>query len=312
MKTNKTLIRPILATSILGLATVIGLSSTMAAGGGGGGGSAGGSPSQSTPRYDAAAEYQKGAEALQAKDYKKAVTAFRRSISAAPRSANSHYLLGVSYMGQENYKKASKSLKKAIKIDANIIEAHRDLAISYHKLNQGEKAQAVLGDLESLNARCGGECADNSKLTNAITTVKSMLSGDQASIQEETRLANINAQAGDKIYVAAVALINEKNYDAAIAELELASQNLGPHPDILTYLGFANRKLKNFDIAEAFYKQALAVAPNHLGANEYFGELMIERGDMNGAKEQLAKLDALCSFGCYEAEELRRWIAAAS
>lgn len=310
MKLKKTLITPMLAGSILGSAALIGLSSVHAAGGGGGGG--GSAPSQSAPRYDAAAEYQKGVNALQAKDYKKAVAAFRRSITAAPQNGNSHYFLGVSYMGQENYKKASKSLKKAIRINANMIDAHRDLAISYHKLDQGEKAQTVLSDLESLNERCAGACAENTQLTNAITTVKTMLSGGQASIEDGAQLANLNAQAGDKIYVGAVALINEKKYDAAIAELELASQNLGPHPDVLTYLGFANRKLKNFDVAETYYKQALAADPNHLGANEYFGELMIERGDMDGAKTQLAKLDALCSFGCYEAEELRRWIAAAS
>jgi hypothetical protein len=37
---------------------------------------------------------------------------------------------------------------------------------------------------------------------------------------------------------------------------------------------------------------------------------MIERGDMAGAKRMLAKLDTLCTFGCAEAEDLRRWIQA--
>ena len=32
----------------------------------------------------------------------------------------------------------------------------------------------------------------------------------------------------------------------------------GAHPDILTYLGFANRKLGRFDVAEDYYRQALA------------------------------------------------------
>ena len=30
----------------------------------------------------------------------------------------------------------------------------------------------------------------------------------------------------------------------------------GPHPDVLTYLGFANRKLKHYDAAEAYYREA--------------------------------------------------------
>jgi hypothetical protein len=36
---------------------------------------------------------------------------------------------------------------------------------------------------------------------------------------------------------------------------------------------------------------------------------MIERGDIAGAKRMLAKLDSICTFGCAEAEDLRRWIA---
>lgn len=308
MKLIRKAITPLFITTILGTTALAGLTAVQAAGGGGGGSV----PSQSSPRYDAAAEYQSGINALQAKDYKAAVTAFRRSISAAPDAAPSHYHLGLSYMGQEDYKKASRSLEKAVRLDANLIEAHRDLAIAYHKLGKGDKAQSSLSDLMSLQERCGGNCAENAKLTDAISTVKSMIAGDQAAADNGAALASIDTEAGDRFYGNAVALINEKQYDAAIAELQNAAKNLGPHPDVLTYLGFANRKLQNFDVAETYYKQALAIAPDHLGANEYFGELMIERGDMKGAKAQLAKLDALCSFGCYEAEELRRWINAAS
>jgi hypothetical protein len=36
----------------------------------------------------------------------------------------------------------------------------------------------------------------------------------------------------------------------------------------------------------------------------------VERGDLAGAKRMLAKLDNLCTFGCAEADELRRWVAA--
>jgi Tfp pilus assembly protein PilF len=75
-------------------------------------------------------------------------------------------------------------------------------------------------------------------------------------------------------------------------------------------LGFANRKLGRFEIAEDYYRQALASAPQHRGATEYYGELMVERGDISGAQQMLARLEAQCSFGCAEADELRRWIDA--
>ncbi len=82
----------------------------------------------------------------------------------------------------------------------------------------------------------------------------------------------------------------------------------GAHPDILTYIGFANRKLGRFTVAEDHYRQALAVAPNHKGATEYYGELMVERGDLKGARAMLARLERICTFGCAEADELRQWI----
>ena len=87
-----------------------------------------------------------------------------------------------------------------------------------------------------------------------------------------------------------------------------AEKALGPHPDVLTYMGYTYRKLGQLDTAESYYKQALAIAPNHIGATEYYGELKVERGDIKGARQMLAKLDSICSFGCVEAEDLRRWI----
>ncbi|MEE9432689.1 MAG: tetratricopeptide repeat protein [Sphingorhabdus sp.] len=274
-------------------------------GGGGGGGSIGGAPSQSAPRYDASAEYQKGVTFFKAKDYKKAAQAFKRSLSAAPKNANAHYLLGLSYMGLEKYRKARKPLEKAVKYDERLVGAQRDLAITYHRLGQSDKANAALAALET---KCGGSCAADSELGKAIATVKSALQDGQASNVLAQDFDFASAPSGDGFYVSAVALINEGKYQKALSQLDDAAKSFGPHPDILTYMGFANRKLQRYDIAEDYYQRALAVAPNHLGALEYYGELKIERGNIAGARQHLARLEKLCSFGCYEADELRRWI----
>ena len=105
-------------------------------------------------------------------------------------------------------------------------------------------------------------------------------------------------------------MINKGNYQAALVSLEESAYSFGPHPDILTYQGFANRKLGNRDLALNYYQQALSVDSEHRGANEYLGEYFVEIGDLESANQQLAKLDSICSFGCEEAEELRRWIKA--
>jgi len=116
------------------------------------------------------------------------------------------------------------------------------------------------------------------------------------------------AAAGDAAYVQAVSLINEKRYPEALTALRAAQAVFGPHPDIITYQGYTWRKLGDAARAEAYYREALAIAPDHRGATEYYGELKVERGDIKGAKLMLASLERSCAFGCAEAEELRRWI----
>jgi Flp pilus assembly protein TadD len=114
---------------------------------------------------------------------------------------------------------------------------------------------------------------------------------------------------GDLAYVRAVSLINEHRYAVALEALNQAETVFGPHPDILTYKGYVWRKLGQLDRAEGFYRAALAEAPNHRGATEYYGELKVIRGDLAGARLMLARLDSQCAFGCAEADDLRRWIA---
>lgn len=297
----------IILTVTSALALTLSASGLNAAGGGGGS-----SPSKSTPRYDAAAEYQAGVAHLKAENYKGAVKSLKRSLSVAPRNANGQYLLGVSYMQLGAFKKASESLKKAVEYDSSLIEAHRDLAITYHKLSKTKKAHAALSVLVARQKACTGTCEQNDKLDAAIKMVKNAMSGkEQASTSLPNGYGVSNGKTSDAVYLSAVALINQGQYEAALMELNQAGREFGPHPDVLTYMGFANRKLQRFDTAEDYYRRALAVAPNHLGAIEYYGELKVERGDMNGARQHLTRLEKLCAFGCYEAEELRRWITEA-
>ncbi len=286
------------------------LSPVFAAGGGGGGG---GTPSQSTPQYDPAVEYQKGTAAFRANQFADAAKAFKRVVDAIPKNPQANYLLGASYMAQGEFKKAKKPLEAAVKYDGKMIEARRDLAITYAELGNKDKAGEQLSALKAAAAECAATCTDAAKITDAVAKVDAaMLTGKAAlaPLVPDIRLANANF--ADTAYVSAVSLINEKRYVEAIEQLDGALWSAGPHPDILTYMGFANRKLGKYDAAESYYQAALEVAPEHRGALEYYGELKLERGNVAGAKLHLAKLETLCSFGCYEADELRRWIAEAA
>jgi tetratricopeptide (TPR) repeat protein len=289
---------------------LMGVTPLIAAGSGGGGGG-GSMPSQSAPQYDPAEEYRKGVSALETKDFKTAKMSFDRVISVAPKDANTQYLAGMSREGLNDWKGARKFFEKAVKLDGNLIGAHRELGVTYAKLSDKPKAEATLVALQGKATSCAGTCPQAAELKAAVDAVQAALAGSpQARLESSGSLLFASAQVGDGAYLEAVSLINEHRYEDAIVSLNSAQQAFGPHPDILTYLGFANRKLKRYDVAESYYRAALAVAPGHRGATEYFGELMVERGNLSGAKVMLAKLDAQCRFGCAEAEELRGWIDA--
>lgn len=281
----------------------------LSAAGGGGGGGGTGMPSESTPQYDPAAEYQKGVAAYQAQDFKGAATAFKRVTDAVPKNAPAQYLLGSSFLRQGDFKKAKKPLEMAVKYDATMIDAQRDLGLAYAKLGDAAKAAAQRDALAAMKSACGEPCAKAGQLDAAIAAAAAAaaVGGNPQALAPSHPFGS--PQAADKVYVAAVGLINEGKYADAIVQLEDAVWSDGPHPDLMTYLGFANRKLKRYETARAWYEQALAVAPTHRGALEYYGELKLELGDLAGARAHLAWLDRICGFGCQQADELRQWIA---
>jgi len=283
-----------------------------AAGGGGGGGSM---PSASGPQYDPAEEFHAGVSAYEALDFKSAVTAFKRVVGVVPQHAPAQYLLGASYIGQGKYKRAKRPLEKAVKYDATLIEAHRDLAIAYARIGKPDKAAEEQQLLADRLAECATTCADAAKLDAAVTAVAAEMAGTDAEGPPQALAPlhlQVSPQSVDAIYVSSVALINEGRYQEAIGELEDALWSAGPDPDLLTYLGFANRKLKRYEAARGWSEMALTIAPRHLGALKYYGELKLELGDVAGARNHLARLDRLCGFGCQQADELRLWLREAA
>ena len=300
------------ATSALRAASLaVLLATTSAALANSSGGSMSSAPSMSMPEFDAAAEYRAGIDALKASRFADAKKSFAKVLNVAGTDANANFLAGMADAGLNDLKAAAKHYERAVRNNGKMVEAHQELAVTYAKLGQRDKAQAELVKLQKLQADCGTACADAAKLKAAISAVQAALGAPpQARLETQPPLLFASTAGGDHAYLDAVGLINEHRYPEAIASLERAKAAFGAHPDILTYLGFANRKLHRYDLAEHYYRQALAAEPKHKQATEYYGELMVERGNMTEAKALLAKLDSICTFGCFEADELRQWIAA--
>ncbi len=262
------------------------------------------------PRYNAAQEARDGAAAFQAGRYKDAARSFEHVTDAEPKAAVGWYMLGMARAANGDDKGAARAYEKSVKLDPDRIDARRDYAVTLTRLKQSDKASAELDGLKSRATACNDTCPQAADLKAAIAAVQQAVTPASPSARLETPagLLFASSQAGDLAYVRAVSLINERRYAEAMASLDQAEKVFGPHPDILTYKGYTSRKLGDLDRAESYYRQVLALAPNHRGASEYYGELMVIRGDMAGARAMLAKLEGVCAFGCAEAEDLRRWI----
>jgi tetratricopeptide (TPR) repeat protein len=276
--------------------------------GGSGGGTA---PSMSSSHYDAAAEYRKAIEAMEAKRYPEARKAIEHVLAVAPEDANSNFIAGLASAGMGDDKSAKKYYERAVRGDKDNVAAHRELGLTYLKLGDKTKAQSELDRLTQMQQKCGAACAKAGEIGGAVEALTKAVNGTPtARAEPPAALLFASAAAGDGAYLDAVSLINAARYEEALASLAKARAVFGPHPDVLTYQGYANRKLGRFTIAEGYYRAALAAAPHHRAATEYYGELMVERGDKAGAERLLADLETNCTFGCAEADELRRWIDA--
>ena len=96
-----------------------------------------------------------------------------------------------------------------------------------------------------------------------------------------------------------------KRYEKAFEYLLKSNEKNPNQADTLNYLGFALRKLGNFEEAEKYYLQGLNIKPYHNGINEYLGELYVATGRIELAKE---RLDILKNCNCEEFKELKEII----
>lgn len=107
------------------------------------------------------------------------------------------------------------------------------------------------------------------------------------------------------------AKLKAKDYVAALAELRSLAEDV-QHADVYNLLGFALRKTGDFKTSLTYYSKAIEMQPGHRAAREYLGELYVETGNMEKAKEQLAELAKLCPGGCEERDDLQKAIRAKS
>jgi len=104
-------------------------------------------------------------------------------------------------------------------------------------------------------------------------------------------------------------MVEAADYQSAIPLLQRVVRQSPKNADAFNLLGYSHRKLGDREKALKNYQKALALEPEHLGANEYLGELYLEMQDLPKAEERLSVLSQACS-DCEEYEELKAQIEA--
>jgi tetratricopeptide (TPR) repeat protein len=113
----------------------------------------------------------------------------------------------------------------------------------------------------------------------------------------------------DPDFAAGKRAIGVGDWQGAIKALTNASLRDDRNADIQNYLGYAYRRLRQFDPAMQHYQRALTLNPRHRSAHEHLGEAHLAQGNLARAKEHLAALAQICLIPCDEYHDLERAIA---
>ena len=105
-------------------------------------------------------------------------------------------------------------------------------------------------------------------------------------------------------YRAARTMILDGNYQGGITAMHALGHD--EHPDVANYIGYAYRKLGDYNDSKVWYEKALAADPNHVRTWSYYGMWQMEQGNRLKALEDLQKVQLICgNTNCEEYRQLK-------
>ena len=112
----------------------------------------------------------------------------------------------------------------------------------------------------------------------------------------------------DPDFGAGLKALGGSDWNGAISALAAAALRDARNADIQNYLGYAYRRLRQFDAAFTHYRRALTLNPRQRSAHEHLGEAYLMLGNRPKAEEHLAALERICLVPCEQYDSLRKAI----
>lgn len=97
-------------------------------------------------------------------------------------------------------------------------------------------------------------------------------------------------------YKAARLMVLDGQYEKGIAAFHALGRD--EHPDVANYLGYAHRKLGQYQQSKVWYETALASDPKHTRTLQYYGMWHLEQGNKLKAEDHLERIQVICGTAC--------------
>jgi len=129
-------------------------------------------------------------------------------------------------------------------------------------------------------------------ITLSLTIILGLTALSTATAADTESSPAKNAASAD--FVAGKQAVEDKKWLLAAENFKRATLQDPKNADAWNMLGYSNRWAGKYPEAFDAYARALALEPNHRGANSYLGVAYVRTHDLSKARAQLAKLDAIC------------------
>jgi Flp pilus assembly protein TadD len=242
---------------------------------------------------EARAEYQKAAELdpkmaeaqlnlgilLLEKDPSAAVAPLRKAADLLPAQTRPRFLLGLALERSGDAAGATASFEAASHLDPNDAEAVTHLGAMYLRNARPADAEtkfrhALEIQPQSLTALQGlAQSLDAQKKPEAAYAYRNYLAAQPHDAAARNRLIHI--------------LIEQQQYDAALAEIDRASAGQRPGVETLKLRADVQIAQKKLDDAIVTLRQAVALAPNDAPLHGGLGHVLLERRDFPAAEQEL-------------------------
>ncbi len=206
-------------------------------------------------------------------DTDQAIKNYYLAIKEKPHDAHLRFNLGLCLQQKEMWPEAAEEFAKTVELDTHHLKAHLYASAAYEKLQQPEKAIAVLEQAVSLDPqsfdaqhRLGNLYRHIERLENAIGPYKKALQLQPDNVHVMMDLANC------------LNMVNRNE-----ESLEMYQKILEKNPNVISALynfGFTLKKMDNLDRALEVYQRVLDKKPDYAPVHFSLSSIYLALGDL--------------------------------